>query len=302
MSELVRDQLPLRRRGTLEIFDVALKLFKRYFAPLIVWSLVASLAQFVGMLLPAAGWIISVAVAPIAIGSVGCCLAAAVHGRDITIKECWAFLAKRYGSVLHVYILCGLVTFLFVIALMIGIGVLTYFAIAVLSQFIQSSVITDVLAVAGIIVAALCASTFFACLFAWVGMTPLALCLEGDGKDNGRFLRRTYDLMSGNWWRIFGLISLVGIAILALLAILMGMASVIVGLGTLKEVASGHITPESITKLVAGYVGSFSLVSILWSPFYYLTIGVLYLDLRVRKEALDLEWAAREQPIDLVQL
>lgn len=300
MNELVRDQLPLRRRGTLEIFDVALKLFKRYFVPLIVWSLVASLASFVGMLLPAAGWIISVAMAPIAIGSVGCCLAAAVHGRDITIKECWAFLSKRYGSVLHVYILCGLVTVIFFIALMIVIGVLTFFAITVFTQLIPSSDAASVLGVVGIIVAALCASAFFACLFAWMGMAPLALCLEGDGKDNGRFLRRTYDLMRGNWWRIFGLVSLVGLAILGLMVILMGMASVIVGLGTLKEVTSGHISPESITKLVAGYVGSFSIVSILWSPFYYLTLGVQYLDLRVRKEALDLEWAAREEPAELV--
>jgi hypothetical protein len=199
---------------------------------------------------------------------------------------------------LHVYILCGLVTIIFVIALVIVIGVLT-FAIMFLTHLISSDDATAVLAVVGIIFATLCASVFFACLFAWMGMTPLALCLEGDGKDNGRFLRRTYDLMRGNWWRIFGLVSLVGLAVLGLIVILMGMASVIVGLGTLKEITSGHLSPDSMIELVAGYVGSFSLVSILWSPFYYLTLGLQYLDLRVRKEALDLEWAAREEPAEL---
>jgi len=299
MSELVRDQLPLRRRGTLEIFDVALKLFKRYFVPLIVWSLVSSLASFVSMLLPGVGWILAVALAPIGIGSAGCCLAAAVHGRDITIKECWAFLSKRYGSILLVYVLSGLVTFVFIFALAIIAGALTFFVATAFSQLISSSDTTTVLGVVGITILCLCGSVFFACLFAWMGMVPLALCLEGDGKDSGRFLRRTYDLMCGNWWRIFGLVSLVGLAILGLLVILMGLASAIIGLGTLKEITSGHISPDSITRLTAGYVGSFSLVSILWSPFYYLTLGVQYLDLRVRKEALDLEWAAQEKPTEL---
>jgi hypothetical protein len=299
MSEMAQDQLPLRRRGTLEIFDVALKLYKRYFVPLIVWSMVASLAQFAGMWLPAAGWIITIAVAPIAIGSVACCLAAAVHGRDISIKECWNFLFKRYGSVLHVYILCGLIAFILLFALMIVIGVLAYFVIMLFSQLLSSSDAASLLGAVGIVVAALCASVFFACLFAWMGMTPLALCLEGDGKDNGRFLRRTYDLMRGNWWRIFGIVSMVGLAILGLIIILMGMASVIIGLGTLKEITSGHLSPDDLSKLIAGYVGSFSLVSILWSPFYYLALGLQYLDLRVRKEALDLEWAVQEEPAEL---
>ena len=299
MNELVRDQLPLRRRGTLEIFDVALKLFKRYFAPLIVWSLVSSLASFISLLLPGVGWIMAIALAPIGIGSVGCCLAAAVHGRDITIKECWAFLSKRYGSVLLVYILSGLVTAVIVFAIVIIVVIVTVLANTVFPPLISTSDAIAVLSVVVIVALLLCFSFFSACLFAWMGMVPLALCLEGDGRDSGRFLRRTYDLMRGNWWRIFGLISLVGLAIIGLLAILLGLASAIIGLGTLKEITSGHISPDSIARLTAGYVGSFSLVSILWSPFYYLTLGVQYLDLRVRKEALDLEWAAQEKPAEL---
>lgn len=299
MNELVRDQLPLRKRGTLEIFDVALKLLKRYFAPLIVWSLVASLGGFVGMLVPGAGWIISIAVAPISIGAVGCCLAAAVHGRDITIKECWGFLSKRYGSVLLVYILSALVTIVLTIGLMIIGSVLAFVAIMAFSSVFSTSDLGTILAVVGIVVGGLCASVFFACLFAWMGMTPLALCLEGNGKDSGRYLRRTYELMRGHWWRIFALVSLVGLAILVLLAIMMGIAGLITGFGKLQEVLHGQMSPDSMAKILAGYMGSFSLASIFWSPFYFLTLGVQYLDLRVRKEALDLEWAAQEQPSEL---
>jgi hypothetical protein len=192
-----------------------------------------------------------------------------------------------------------LVTVVLVFALAMIVGILSFFAISVFSRLFFSSDVTSILGVVGIVIVCLCASVFVACLFAWMGMVPLALCLEGDGKDSGRFLRRTYDLMRGNWWRIFGLVSLVGLAILGLMVIFMGMASLIVGFGTLKDVASGHISPESVSRLVAGYVGSFSLISILWSPFYYLSLGVQYLDLRVRKEALDLEWAVREKPAEL---
>lgn len=300
MNELTRDQLPLRKRGTLEIFDVSLKLFKRYFVPIIVWSLVSGLAGLLGMVIPGAG-MISFLVTPILLGAVGCSLAAAIHGRDATFKDCWEFAKKRYGAILLVYFVSSLVAFLIAFASMMVIGLVMFVVTYLItSQGFDSSDLTTILGVVGIVVVGLCMSVFFALLFAWIGMTPLALCLEGDGKDNLRFLRRTYDLMRGYWWKIFGLISLVGLAILGLVVIFMGLASMIIGLGVLREVTNGQISPDSLTRLVAGYVGSFSLVSILWAPFYYLALGVQYLDLRVRKEALDLEWAAQDRATELV--
>ncbi|MEO6907518.1 MAG: hypothetical protein ABI210_06470 [Abditibacteriaceae bacterium] len=298
MNELARDQLPLRKRGTLEIFDVSLKLFKRYFVPIIVWSLISGLVGLAGMVIPGAG-LVSFVVTPFLLGAVGCCLAAAVHGRDVTIGDCWNFSKKRYGSILLVYFLSSLLAIIFALALIFVFVLLGLGGAYVFSRQLISSTAGSISIAVLIIVAGLFTSVFFACLFAWMGMVPLALCLEGDGKDNVRFLRRTYNLMSGHWWRIFGLVSLVGIAILGLAVILMGMASVIIGIGTLKEITSGHISPESVTKIIAGYVGSFSIISILWAPFYYLALGVQYLDLRVRKEALDLEWAAQEKPSEL---
>ena len=300
MNESVRDQLPLRRRGTLEIFDVSLKLFKRYFLPIIVWSLVSGLAGLLGMVIPGAG-MISFLVTPILLGAIGCSLAAAIHGRDVTFADCWNFAKRRYGAILLVYFVSSLVAFFIAFAAMIVVG-LVAFAVTYLftSQLPATSDITTILGVLGVTLVILGMSVFFALVFAWMGMAPLALCLEGDGKDNLRFLRRTYDLMRGHWWQIFGLVSLVGLAILGLAIILMGLASLIIGMGTLKEVASGQVSPESISRLIAGYVGSFSLISILWAPFYYLALGVQYLDLRVRKEALDLEWAAQETAAELV--
>jgi hypothetical protein len=295
MNELVADQLPLRRRGTLEIFDVALKLFKRYFPPLIVWSLVSGLVGLLGMVIPMAGWLISLAVAPLLFGAVGCCVAAAVHGRDVSVKDSWNFISRRYGAVLSVYILSGLLSFV------IAIGFIVIFSLLIVggAAFFASRS-GSVFAIAGIIILGLVGSFLFYCVFAWMTTVPLALCLEGDGQNNTRFLSRTYELMRGHWWRIFGLVSLVGLAMLGLTIILGGVANAIFGLGTLKDITSGHFSPVSITKVLAGYVESSSIVSILWVPFYYLSLGVQYLDLRVRKEALDLEWAAQEKQNELV--
>jgi hypothetical protein len=258
------------------------------------------LAGLSGLILPGVSSVLSTAVTPLLLGAVGCCLAAAVHGRDVSVKDTWNFISKRYGAVLLAYILSFLVVFLISIGAIILIGLVSFAAIYFFSsQAASASDIGTILAFVGIIAVSLVAMVFFSWLFAWMGMAPLALCLEGDGRDNSRCLRRTYELMRGNWWRIFGLVSLVGLAILALVLIMMGLASLIIGLGTLKEVTSGQISPESITKLTAGYVGSFSLISILWAPFYYLALGVQYLDLRVRKEALDLEWAAQDKHAEL---
>jgi hypothetical protein len=44
--------------------------------------------------------------------------------------------------------------------------------------------------------------------------------------------------------------------------------------------------------MLLGFISSFSLISILFTPLYDLIIAVYYLDLLVRKEALDLEWTA----------
>lgn len=303
MNELIGDQLPLRRRGTLEIFDVSLKLYKRYFLPIIVWSVVLNLTSSMGYFLPGAQ-LISLVIAPLLIGAVGCSLAAAVHGRDVTIKDCWKFASKRYGSVLLVQFLSGILAFLLCIGFAIVCSLLifggTFFYTSVLSS-VMSYNVAAIVSVVFVIILGLIASVIFSCLFAWTHMVPLALCLEGDGKDNTRFLKRVYNLMRGHWWRIFGLVSLVGIAILALLLILVAVATLITGAGLLKEIISGHLSSNDTPKLMAGYISSFSLILILWMPLYYLALGVQYLDLRVRKEALDLEWVAQEKPVELLE-
>lgn len=305
MNELIADQLPLRRRGTLEIFDVSLKLYKRYFLPIIVWSIVLNLVRIAEYFLPGTG-LISILITPLLIGAVGCCLAAAVHGHDVTIKDCWKFASKRYGAVLLVHILSGIWAFLICVGFAIVCSLLIFGGISFYSSVLSSVMnynVASLVSVVLVIILGLIVSVIFSCVFAWTHMVPLALCLEGDGKDNTRFLKRVYNLMRGHWWRIFGLVSLVGIAILALVLILIGVATLITGMGTLKEIISGHLSSDNMIKLLTGFVSSFllSLILVLWMPLYYLALGVQYLDLRVRKEALDLEWIAQEKPAELVE-
>jgi glycerophosphoryl diester phosphodiesterase family protein len=106
------------------------------------------------------------------------------------------------------------------------------------------------------------------------------------GEDIGpiRALGRSWELTRGNWWRIFGLwlISsiLVSIIVYALLALFGGIAAVIPGpAGDLRSALV-----NTITTIVGALVGAIT-------PIVF---TMLYLDLRVRKEGLDLDQLARQ--------
>jgi len=285
-------QLPLRKRGTMEIFDVSVKLYKRYFVPIILWAAISGLAGLAGALIPGAG-LISLFLTPIVIGSVGCCVAAAVHGHDVTIKDCWEFSKRRYGGILSAYITSSFLGLLIYGLYVMFAALLVYGGSAVFTSILPS---TALMVLGIILIAALVTvgSIILSCVYAWARTAPLALCLEGNGADNGRFLRRTYDLMRGQWWRIFALVSLIGLAAVALFLIIGGVASMVQGWDHVRDILRGQIDENSITQLIFGSSMVLSLISILLTPLLYLSLAVQYLDLRVRKEALDLEWATRE--------
>lgn len=291
MNELA-NQLPLRKRGTMEVFDVSVKLYKRYFVPVILWAVLCGAAGLAGGVVPGAG-LIAFFLTPFLIGSVGCCVAAAVHGNDVTVKDCWNFSKRRYSGILSAYFTSSFVGVIIMMLCGLAIWLLLYGGYSFLSGILPAAAVAVIGGIVVVIVICV-ASVFCSCVYAWMRMAPLALCLEGNGSDNGRFLRRTYELMRGQWWRIFALVSLVGLAAVALFLIVGGMASMVQGWDRLRDVLNGQVSDASITQLILGYSMVISLVSVLLTPFLYLSLAVQYLDLRVRKEALDLEWATRE--------
>ena len=97
-------------------------------------------------------------------------------------------------------------------------------------------------------------------------------------------LRRAWWLSGGHRWRIIGLVLLLTI---------------------LQSVLSALLSLLLIASLVADVTAQFALqqavnllATIAWAPVYWGTFAVLYYDLRVRKEALDLQLAVEALPRD----
>ena len=97
-------------------------------------------------------------------------------------------------------------------------------------------------------------------------------------------LGRSWALVKDNWWRTVGVIILVSILVsiiqLAVGGLLGGIAALVPGLSS--DVRAGVVTV--ITALVSALVGAITPIA----------VTMLYLDLRVRKEGVDLDQLARQ--------
>jgi hypothetical protein len=116
-------------------------------------------------------------------------------------------------------------------------------------------------------------------LVRWSLAAP-AMLVEGCGPVAG--MRRSFELVKGHWWRVLGVLFLAEIlaAVLGygLGALLGGVAALIPGLGAEMR----------INVVLTGA----TLAAILTAPVQAIVTMLLYLDLRVRKEAFDLQFAA----------
>lgn len=115
----------------------------------------------------------------------------------------------------------------------------------------------------------------------WAVDTP-ALFAEGIGPVKA--VGRSWFLTKDSWWRTLGILILVGIMVsliqTALGALFGGIAALIPGVS--DDIRSGLVT--TVATLVGALVGAISPIA----------ITLLYLDLRVRKEGLDLDQLARQ--------
>ena len=118
-------------------------------------------------------------------------------------------------------------------------------------------------------------------LIRWAVDTP-AMFAEGVGPVKA--IGRSWNLTRDHWWRTLGILILVGILVsliqTGLGALFTGIAAPIPGLG--DDLRAGLVT--TVSTLISALVGAISPIA----------ITLLYLDLRVRKEGLDLDQLARQ--------
>ena len=119
-------------------------------------------------------------------------------------------------------------------------------------------------------------------LFLLVRWSVAIPALVAEGVKGTKALTRSSELVSERWWPTFGAL-LVGFVLISLLQFLSGLA--LGGLGSLAD--------ESLTLFVLVNALLSGLLPIVIAPLQAALIAVIYYDLRVRKEAFDVELMAQ---------
>jgi len=158
-------------------------------------------------------------------------------------------------------------------------GVVAFLAFTVL--WIASTVVMGLAGEWWIALIVLCVALFatFYMAASWM-VSPAIATLEGLGPVAS--LRRSWSLANGHRWRILGL--------MALLVILQVVLSALISILLVASIAADEGVQLAAQQAVN------LLTTIAWAPVYWGTFAVLYYDLRVRKEAFDLQLAAEALP------
>lgn len=192
-------------------------------------------------------------------------VAEAVLGRRISIGQTWTKVRGRLLPLLGMTLLVALAVFV-VVGVYIGIIVLLAVGGSDVAAVVFGIVVGIVLLV-GIIWAAI-----------KVSLAAPAVVLERVGPMAA--LRRSWSLTGGQWWRIFG-ISLVAQLIVAAISNVVQLPGAAVLIGTSDSAGNPNIVAVIVVELVA------VAISALTTPFTAGVTALLYLDQRIRKEALD---------------
>jgi hypothetical protein len=170
---------------------------------------------------------------------------------------------------------------LFIAGVLIFLAILGMWAVLVIvAALANQGIVWAVVALAGIV-----ATGFLAC--SWL-VAPVVVVVEKMGPIAA--LGRAWRLSEGNRWRIFGIQILLFILNLVLSLLIGGIFGGIAA----ASAQGGSPGTLGITTVVQSLVNLAS--TIIWAPVEWIAFTVLYYDLRVRKEAFDLQLAAEALP------
>ena len=199
-----------------------------------------------------------------------------VLGRVISIHDLWAQAKGQVWRLIGLTVLLGLIG-LAVAVVVTVVAVLLIGGVAAGGGGNGGAAVAVLLTLL-IIFGAVVLAVFLAVR---LGLAAPALMLERSGV--GDSLKRSWALTGGQFWRIFGILALAYIIVGVLNSILLVPLSVIGALAGPSGALSG-------TLLVVSSVVSV-LISALTTPFLSAVLALVYIDVRMRKEALDVELA-----------
>ena len=161
----------------------------------------------------------------------------------------------------------------------IATGLLLFFALLFgwIALFVLVAVVNNGIVAVVAILGGLVGTVF---VFASWLVAPVVAAIEPVGPIHA--IRRSWWLSNGHRWRILGL--------QILLAVLQGVLSTLISFVFVAAFISDTVTRLVLQNLVN------VVATVLWAPVEWGTFTILYFDLRVRKEALDLQIAAEALP------
>ncbi|WP_294177927.1 hypothetical protein [uncultured Schumannella sp.] len=208
-------------------------------------------------------------------------VARATLGEKLTFRGLWAHLRGRVGALIGWAFLLSaalMIALIVVVVVVAGLSLLGEVGIAL-------GVLVAVLAVLGGAVLVAWLSTKF--LF-----VPAALVLER--RTLGAAVARSWTLIRGSFWRVFGIVLLVAVMLSIAGQVVTTPVSLLFGLGTTLIAPSGMDEAGFIAITIVSYLVLFVVSAVVGAVTLVVqtaTSSLLYLDLRFRTEGLDLELA-----------
>ncbi|RPK64103.1 hypothetical protein EES43_10520 [Streptomyces sp. ADI96-02] len=197
-----------------------------------------------------------------------------VVGRPVTLADAWAEARPRLLPLLGLTVLLALMS---VVIMAVGIG----------PGLLLGSDAGAALALLGFIAA--CAVT----LWLMVRFTLAAPALMLERQTVATALRRSAKLVRGAWWRTFGVLTLSYLLVFLLtflIAIPFGITAVLADGSGVEDFLNSDTASQGWPFLIITGIGEV-VVSTLAYPFTAGVIALLYVDQRIRREALDLDLA-----------
>ncbi len=207
----------------------------------------------------------------------------------------WAASAIRTLVLIACALPAGVGLYGSLFAALLGIGATSSDSMAGLALTAGLTAICLPLTVAGVVVGA----------WLWVGWSLSEPAIVGEGADAVRSIGRSYALTNGFRWRLFGRLLVFWLMLFFVVQLPVLGLNLLVFAGVAGAAESG----DASTLTVLGFVGSliFGVIgSVLVTPLNVIYVTVNYLDLRVRKEHLDLQLRAAQLaspvPADTTQM
>ena len=195
--------------------------------------------------------------------------------REVTIGESFRAGLSAAGRLFF----AGLLVFLAIAALWLLVFVIGGIAAAVAREPVAGVLVIGL----GVIVAI--AGTFYLAA-SWL-VAPVIVVVEKLGPIAA--LGRSWRLSSGSRWRIIGIQALLGILNLVLSLLISGIFGGLAAAGQTEQ--PGQFGVSTVVQTLVNLAST-----IIWAPVEWIAFTILYYDLRVRKEAFDLQLAAEALP------